>query len=68
MITENLIYGWVLFGCLGMIYWGYGKMKDWWQPKALAVALSIFPYFVSGEFWLWTVGGVLASLIFFTRD
>ena len=68
MITENVIYAWVVFGSLGMIYWAYGKMKDWWQPKVLGAGLMVYPYFVSGEFSLWTVGGVLAILIFFTRD
>ena len=68
MPTQTVIIAWVVFSCLGMVYWGYGKMKDWWQPKALGVALMTFPYFVSGETMLWSVGGVLASLIFFTRD
>ena len=68
MPTESTIYAWVIFGSLGTIYWGYGKMKDWWQPKVLGVALMVYPYCVSGDFWLWSVGGVLSLLIFFTRD
>ena len=67
-ITTNTIYAWVLFGSLGMIYWGYGKLKSWWQPRALGAALMIYPYFVTGDMWLWIVGGVLSGLIFFTRD
>ena len=68
MISENIIYAWVLFGSLGMIYWGYGKMKSWWQPRALGAGLMIYPYFVTGDTWLWGVGGVLSLGIFFCRD
>jgi len=40
MPTESAIYAWVIFGSLGMIYWGYGKMKDWWiNDRRLDVGL-----------------------------
>ena len=68
MINPNVIVAWVLFGSLGMIYFGYGKWKDLWQPKVLGVALMVYPYFVSGERWLWGVGIALTLSIFFARD
>jgi len=68
MFNANIIVAWVVFGSIGTIYWGYGKWKDLWQPKALGVALMVYPYIVSDEIWLWGVGVVLTGAIFFARD
>ena len=51
-----------------MIYVAYGRWKDLWQPKALGVALMVFPYFISTGFWLWLVGSVLTLAIVIARD
>lgn len=67
-ITANTIYAWVLFGSLGMIYVAYGKMKSMWQPRVLGGLLMFYPYFVSGDAWLWGVGIVLVLAIFVCRD
>lgn len=52
MFEPNTIVAWVLFGSLGMIYVAYGKWKDLWQPKALGLALMIYPYFTPNQTWL----------------
>ncbi len=68
MFNPNIILAWVLFGSIGMIYFGYGKWKDLWQPKVLGVALMVYPYVVYETMWLWGIGGVLTLAIFFARD
>ena len=68
MFDPNVIVAWVLFGSIGMIYFGYGKWKDLWQPKVLGVALMVYPYLVHDVMWLWGIGGVLTLAIFFARD
>lgn len=68
MISPNVIVAWVVFGSLGMIYFGYGKWKDRWQPKVLGVGLIVYPYFVSEQKWLWGVGITLSLSIFFARE
>lgn len=70
MFDPNTIVAWVVFSSIGMIYVGYGKWKDLWQPKALGFALMFYPYLVSGKawFWLWGIGVALTLAIFFARD
>ena len=68
MPDPNTIVAWVIFGSIGMIYFGYGKWKDLWQPKALGVGLMFYPYVVSGPALLWGIGTVLTLAIFFARD
>lgn len=68
MIDPNTIVAWVVFGSIGMIYVGYGKWKDLWQPKALGFGLMFYPYVVSGPVWLWGIGVALTLAIFFARD
>ena len=68
MFDPNTIIAWVVFGSIGMIYVGYGKLKDLWQPKALGFGLMFYPYVVSGQAWLWGMGVVLTLAIFFARD
>ncbi|GAG56963.1 unnamed protein product [marine sediment metagenome] len=68
LFNASTILAWVIFGSIGMIYVGYGKWKDLWQPKALGFSLMFYPYFVSGEYWLWGTGGLLTLAIFFARD
>jgi len=67
-IETNTIVAWVLFGSIGMIYVGYGKWKELWQPKVLGFSLMFYPYFVSGAAWLWGMGVVLTLAIFFASD
>lgn len=62
------LVGWILFSALGTIYFAWGKLKDLWQPKVLAVALMFFPYFINKGVWMWVVGLTLAAAIVFARD
>ena len=67
-ISAPDLIGWFLFGAIGMIACAWGKLKDLWQPWVLGIALMIFPYFITGGFWMWTIGTVLTVLIFFARN
>lgn len=68
MFDPSTILAWLIFGSIGMIYVAYGKWKDLGQPKVLGFALMFYPYFISGEIWLWGVGTILSLAIFFARD
>lgn len=67
-ITSADIIGWILFGSIGMLACAWGKMKGYWQPWVLGVALMVYPYFVAQGLWLWVIGIILTGLLPFARD
>lgn len=68
LFNVPLILGWLLFGSVGMIAVGYGKLKEMWQPIVLGVALMVYPYFFPSGVVFWVIGGVLTALLFLARD
>ena len=68
MPTPSALLAMLIFGSIGLAAFIYGKNDRLPKPMLLGAALMIYPYFVTGDTWLWGVGGVLATLIFFTRD
>ena len=67
-ITGYDLLGSFLFGSIGMLACAWGKMKELWQPWVPGIALMIYPCFITGGFWMWTVGVVLTVLLFFAKD
>lgn len=67
-ITGWDLLGWLLFGGIGMIACAWGRLKEWWQPWVLGVALMAYPYVVGGGIWMWAIGTVLTVLLFFARS
>ena len=56
----------LIFGAIGFIAFFYGKKQSSWAPLTIGIILMIYPYFVSGTFWLYTIGiGLTAGLYFF---
>lgn len=60
----NLLAGFI-FGTLGWGAFRYGKQLDLWQPRAIGLALMIYPYFIGQKFLLWGVGIALLVLLWF---
>lgn len=58
----NLIAGFVC----GTIGWGafmYGRRLDLWQPRAIGVALMLYPYLIGHPIMIWAVGAALLGLL-----
>jgi|GEM_PF-2157596 len=60
--AVSTIVGWLLFGAIGTIAVGYGKMKEEWPPALIGFALMLYPYFFSSGIAFWVIGVVLTIL------
>jgi hypothetical protein len=63
----NLLAGFI-FGTLGWGSFSYGRKLDLWKPRAIGLALMIYPYFITINWLLWGTGGVLLVLLWFHHD
>lgn len=63
MDEASLIWG-LIFGCIGLGYFRYGKQQQRFMPYVCGIALMLFPYFVTGTVWLVLVGLILLALPF----
>lgn len=59
----SLIFS-VIFGALGTGYFIYGKRQGKAMPMLVGIALSIFPFFISGAWSMCLVGIALSALPF----
>ncbi len=63
----NILAGFI-FGTIG---WGaltYGRRLDLWKPKAIGLALMIYPYFFTNAWLLWGIGVSLLVTLWFQHD
>lgn len=63
----NLLAG-LVFGTFGWGAFSYGKKLDLWQPRAIGIALMVYPYLISNAWLLWGIGGGLMVLLWFYHD
>jgi hypothetical protein len=64
----NILAGFI-FGTLGWGAFMYGKRLELWQPRAIGLALMLYPYFFSNAWLLWGVGvGLLVLLWFYHHE
>ncbi|MEI6377427.1 MAG: hypothetical protein WCO97_09565 [bacterium] len=66
--TAANLFAQILFGAIGLGAFVYGKKQSSFKTMLLAVAIMGFPYVVSETWLLYTIGGVLTSLLFLWRD
>ena len=64
--TSSLLWG-LLFGSIGLGFFIYGKQQKTAVPLICGVCLMGFPYFVSNNILLVTIGVVLMALPYFLR-
>ena len=57
----------LIFGCIGLGYFSYGKKQKRTMPWVCGIALMVFPYFVSATLWLVLIGLILLALPFVLR-
>jgi hypothetical protein len=60
----NLLAGFV-FGTIGWGAFSYGRRLDLWQPRAIGVALMVYPYLFTNNWALWGIGVGLMVLLWF---
>jgi hypothetical protein len=63
----NILAGFI-FGTLGWGAFRYGKSLERWQPRAIGLALMIYPYFIYNKWLLWIIGIGLLVLLWFFHD
>jgi len=62
------IFAWVIFGLIGFIVFVYGKKNKLFRPLIIGIALMVYPYFISGTFFLYLVGILLTGALFLWRE
>ena len=65
--VQRLVAGF-LFGLVGIVAVGYGKMKGTISPKIIGTALMVFPYFVSGLILTYIIGAGLTISLFIFKE
>jgi hypothetical protein len=60
--------GGMLFGSVGFIAFVYGKKQQYYRTLGVGIVLMVYPYFVSNALWLYILGVVLCSVLYFWRD
>ena len=60
----NLLAG-LVFGTIGLASYRYGKTLELWQPRAIGVALMVYPYFIGNKWLLWLIGVALLVVLWF---
>ena len=58
----------LLFGMIGLAAFGYGRKQGRIKTMLIAVAIMVYPYFVSGTWLLYGVGIVLTVSLFVFTD
>ena len=64
----NILAG-IIFGIFGWGAYRYGKNLELWQPRAIGLALMIYPYFIYNKWLVWIIGvGLLVLLWFYHHE
>ncbi|MBL7070546.1 MAG: amino acid transport protein [Candidatus Omnitrophica bacterium] len=62
------IFAYIIFGAIGFVAFMYGKKNKFFQPVIIGIALMVYPYFISGTFFLYLVGVALTVALYFWRE
>ncbi len=62
------IFAWIIFGLIGFAAFLYGKKSKSFRPMLIGLALMMYPYFISGTFFLYLVGIALTAALYFWRE
>ena len=63
----NLLAG-LIFGAIGWGAFSYGRKLERWKPKAIGVALMVYPYICTNIWALWGIGVALLVTLWFHLD
>ena len=62
------IFACIIFGAIGFAAFLYGKKNRSFRPMMIGFALMVYPYFISGTFFLYLVGIALTAALYFWRE
>jgi hypothetical protein len=62
------IFAYIIFGAIGFAVFVYGKKNQFFRPMIIGVALMVYPYFISGTFFLYLAGIALTAALYFWRE
>ncbi len=62
------IFACTIFGAIGFAVFLYGKKNKFLRPMIIGFALMVYPYFISGTFFLYLVGIALTAALYFWRE
>lgn len=65
--AANLIAG-MIFGSIGFVGFVYGKRMNVWKPMFLGLTLMVYPYFVTNNIAVYSIGAVGTAALFLFRD
>jgi hypothetical protein len=63
-MSAATIFAGFIFGTIGFSAFLYGKKTMLFKPMLLGVVLMVYPYFISNNFALWSIGAVLTAALF----
>jgi len=67
MSEAQLLWG-LVFSCIGLGYFLYGKKQRSAAPLICGIALMIYPYFVANAYALVAIGAVITAIPYFLRE
>ncbi|MCX5702089.1 MAG: hypothetical protein NTW64_03810 [Candidatus Omnitrophica bacterium] len=62
------IFACIIFGAIGFAVFLYGKKNKFFRPMIIGVTLMVYPYFISGTFFLYIIGIILTAALYFWRE
>lgn len=62
------LIGGLIFGSVGFVAFVYGKRMKVWKPMFIGIGLMAYPYFVSSDVLLYSLGALLTAALFVWRD
>jgi len=66
-MSASLLFLGLVFGCIGLGFFIYGKNQRAPVPLVCGILLMIFPYFVANTLVLVIIGVVLMAIPYFVR-
>lgn len=66
-MVGNFLGG-IIFGSIGFVAFVYGKKMAQYRMMTIGLVLMVFPYFISGNWALYGIGGALTLALMFWKD
>lgn len=68
MPTPGSLFAAILFGAIGVGAFVHGKRNGLAKPMLIGIALMVYPYFVSEDWIVFSIGAALCFLLYMFRE